>query len=79
MALRHRCGGHRRCAELISRIWAAAPSWEGAILKYAQSLVGPAANKGIGFGIAKLLAEQGLTTVVAARNGKHSSLGYWSR
>ena len=27
----------------------------------------PAANKGIGFGIAKLLAEQGLTTVVAAR------------
>ncbi len=31
----------------------------------------PAANKGIGFGIAKLLAEQGLTTVVAARNGQH--------
>lgn len=29
----------------------------------------PAANKGIGYGIAKLLAEQGLTTVVAARNG----------
>ena len=28
-----------------------------------------AANKGIGYGIAKLLAEQGLTTVVAARNG----------
>lgn len=26
------------------------------------------ANKGIGYGIAKLLAEQGLTTVVAARN-----------
>lgn len=29
-----------------------------------------AANKGIGYGIAKLLAEQGLTTVVACRNGK---------
>ena len=29
-----------------------------------------AANKGIGYGIAKLLASQGLLTVVAARNGK---------
>ena len=29
-----------------------------------------AANKGIGYGIAKLLASQGLLTVVAARNGR---------
>ena len=29
-----------------------------------------AANKGIGYGIAKLLASQGLLTVVAARNGE---------
>lgn len=33
-----------------------------------------AANKGIGYGIAKILAEQGLTTVIAARNGKHALL-----
>ena len=35
-----------------------------------------AANKGVGYGIAKILAEQGLTTVVAARNGE---LGFCTR
>lgn len=33
-------------------------------------VVGGAANKGIGFDIARILAENGLRTVVTSRNGK---------
>ena len=34
-----------------------------------------AGNKGIGYGIAKIFAEEGLRTVVAARNGAPGSFG----